>query len=301
MRTPDFFIVGAPKCGTTALNDYLKLHPEIFIPEKKESHFFGTDITSPFYMRDEEQYRALFSEARDEKRVGESSVWYLYSTRAAREIKDFCPEARIIIMLRNPVDMLHSLHSQFLYIGTEDMKDLEAALEAEENRKKGLHLPKAAHAVKTLFYRDVAKYTQQVQRYLHVFGRESVHIIIYDDFKKDTGLVYRETLRFLGVSEGFCPEFKIINANKTVRSKTLLRILTDQPASLRLLARILVPCPLRPAVVQVLQRLNIQYIPRSPMDPDLRRRLQKEFAPEVEQLSDLLGRDLTHWCREELS
>lgn len=131
-KTPNFFIVGAPKCGTTAMHIYLRQHPEIFMPEKKESHFFGSDLNSQYFIRDREKYLSLFSEAKDVKRIGEASVWYLYSKQAAYEIKEFSPSASIIIMLRNPVDMLYAQHSQFLYNGNENIASFEDALNAEK-------------------------------------------------------------------------------------------------------------------------------------------------------------------------
>jgi len=127
MRKPDFFIVGAPKCGTTALYRFLSQHPEIFLPKVKEVHFFGSDLYLPGYVPDTEKYLRLFANARDETRVGEASVWYLYSKVSAAEIKHFAPEASILIMLRNPVDMIHSLHSQLQYVGVERIKGFESA------------------------------------------------------------------------------------------------------------------------------------------------------------------------------
>src|SRR3990172_12275584 len=196
MRNPDFFIAGAPKSGTTAMYMYLKQHPEIFMPEKKESHFFSTDLKSPMFIRDKEIYLSLFSGAKDEKRVGEASVWYLYSKNAASEIKEFSPSASIIIMLRNPVDMLYSQHSQFLYNCNENISSFEEALNAEEDRRRGLRIPPGVHFVESLFYRETVQYTEQVERYFNIFGRENVHIIIYDDFRNNTANVYRESLRF---------------------------------------------------------------------------------------------------------
>jgi hypothetical protein len=105
MKKPDFFIVGAPKCGTTSLSEYLKQHPEIFMSEPKEPHFFGTDLESYWggrfeRYRDVHKYLSLFANVQDEIRVGEASPWYLYSKRAAEEIKQFNPASRIIILLR---------------------------------------------------------------------------------------------------------------------------------------------------------------------------------------------------------
>jgi len=300
MRKPDFFIVGAPKCGTTAMYYYLKQHPEIFMPQRKEPHFFGTDLEAPYpyFIREKREYLSLFSEAQDEKRVGEASVWYLYSKLAAAEIKEFCPSASIIIMLRNPVDMIYSLHSQRVYSGNEDITDFEAALDAEEERKQGLRIPKGVNLVEGLFYREVAKYTPQVQRYLDVFGRENVHVIIFDDFKSDTPRIYRDTCQFLGVDPDFQPEFQVINLNKRIYSFTLHKFLQNPPRTIVSLSRRLVPRPLRHGLIRGLNRVNIRYAPRPRMDPELRRRLQAEFAPEVERLSKLLDRDLTYWCKD---
>src|SRR5262249_18615363 len=157
-------------CGTTALYTYLGQHPDIFMAAPKEPHFFGTDISSPGLVRDERQYLSLFAGARHEKRVGETSVFYLCSQRAAAEIHVFCPSARIIMMLRNPVEMMPSLHLRHLLVGVEPIGDFRAALAAEEERKRGLCLPARPYPLQTLWYREMARYTRQVRRYLDVFG-----------------------------------------------------------------------------------------------------------------------------------
>jgi hypothetical protein len=294
MRKPDFFIVGAPKCGTTAMYEYLRQHPEVLMPRRKEIPFFGSDLSfSRRSTTDMEEYLSHFSEAMDEKRVGTAFVWYLYSKRAATEIKEFCPTASIIIMLRNPVGMLHSQHSQFLYNGNEDIADFEDALDAEEDRKQGLRVPNNVLLIEGLFYRETVKYTQQVQRYLDAFGWENVHFIIFDDFRSDTVEVYKKTLRFLGVDEDFQPALRIVNPNKRVRSKTL----QNPPQIAKGFGKVLTPRPIRSILLKGLKRYNTKYVPRPPMDPELRRRLQAEFVSEVEQLSELLSRDLTHWSQ----
>ena len=300
MRRPDFFIVGAPKCGTTALYEYLKQHPEVFMPrEVKEPHFFGSDFKTSFFIRDEQEYLSLFAAARGEKRVGEASVWYLYSKLAAREIKDFAPAAKIIIMLRNPVEMMHALHSQRLYNGSEDIRDYETALDAEEDRKRGLRIPPHPQLVEGLFYREVAKYAGQVRRYLDVFDPAQVKIIVYDDFKHDTAQVYREVCAFLGVDAGFAARLRVVNPNKSVRSSALLDFTRQPPSLSPAWAKKLVPLRARKALmwraVKALRRINTKYEPRPPMPRELRDRLRAEFAPEVEELGRLIGRDLSHW------
>src|SRR5262245_29668254 len=129
MRKPDFFIVGAPKCGTTAIFEYLAPHPEVFLAPK-EPHFFGSDIRS-IRQVNEAEYLKLFGSAENELRLGDASVFYFYSNVAPQEIREFSPDARIIISLRNPVDMVYSLHSQLVFSLEDEIEDFETALRAE--------------------------------------------------------------------------------------------------------------------------------------------------------------------------
>src|SRR5262249_53369576 len=128
MNKPNFFIVGAPRCATTSMYTYLKQHPQIHLSLLKEPLFFATDLTiQPLAVTDEASYLGLFADAGDARRIGEGSVFYLLSKRAAEEIKRFSPRAKIIIMLRNPIDMMHSLHALYLRTGNEDL-DFEEAI-----------------------------------------------------------------------------------------------------------------------------------------------------------------------------
>ena len=294
IRKPDFFIVGAPKCGTTAMNDYLKQHPDIFIPDVKELQFFGTDLDLVRPEMSREEYLSHFCSARNEKRIGEASVLYLCSERAAQEIKEFNPLAKIIIMLRNPVDMIYALHSQLVYNGNEDITDFQAALDAEDDRRRGLRIPHSATVIKVLFYQEMAEYSRQIKRYLDVFGKDQVHIIIYDDFKQDTAKVYRQALEFLQVDPNVQINFNVINPNKTARWPSLHKFMYSRRGSwIRTAVRRLFPR----SIIKYYKFLNRVYVQRQSMDPALRKRLQRGLTPEVERLSELLGRDLTYWSR----
>jgi len=295
MKKPDFFIVGAPKCGTTAMNEYLRQHPDIFMPSEKEFGFLATDFSYRVSRITYEEYLAFFSIAKDEKRVGESSVYNLYSKVASINIKELCPAANIIIMLRNPVDVIESIHSQLVYNGDENIKDLSTALELEEKRKKGLEIPDKVTFDEMLYYRDIVKYTEQIKRYIDVFDRNKIHIIIFDDFREDLASVYKNTLDFLDVEKNFQPNFQVINANKGVRSETLKKFLKAPPEAARIVGKVLIPEPVRHALYKRLRHINTKYQPRPPMDIKLRKRLQAELTPEVERLSELLNQDLTHW------
>ena len=292
---PSFFIVGAPKCGTTSLNDYLRQHPALFIPERKELHYFGSDLRFTKTQRPtREDYLAHFDPAQPGQIAGEASVWYLFSQLAAKEIHDFCPAAKIIIMLRNPTDMLYSLHSQYLFESNEDLSDFAAALAAEEDRSQGRRLPPGSNYREGLLYRRVARFAEQVRRYLDVFPREQIHLIDFDDFSRDTPRVFAETLQFLGVNPAFRCHFEVRNPNKQVHSKSLHSFLNN-PGQLAILLGRLFPKSLRRGLVSRLKKANSPTAPRPPLDSELRAELNREFAPDVAALGELLGRDFSKW------
>jgi hypothetical protein len=265
------------------------------MPERKDISFFGTDLnfTRPRISR--EEYLLPYRQANGALRIGESSVWYLYSRTAAQEIKSFAPSASIIVMLREPVEMLYAQHSQFLYNCNEDIPDFGSALEAENDRKQGERIPRQSHFVEGLFYRETIKYAEQVERYFEVFGRENVHVMLYDDFEADTARAFRDTLGFLGVEPATRPDFQIINPCKKVRSRRLQEFLVAPSPVLARIFRLVTPPFLRGHLLKRLKGLNTQYKRRPPLDPVLRRCLQVEFQPEVQRLSALLGRDLGSW------
>jgi hypothetical protein len=243
-------------------------------------------------------YLSLFSKAQDEKRIGETSVWYLYSNSAAAEIKEFAPSASIVIMLRNPVDVLYSLHSQFIYEGNEDLQDFEEALHAEEYRKRGYKIPSTTYLPKTLFYKEVVKFSEQISRYFNLFEKENIHFVIFDDLLRDPKEVYRAILHFLGVKDNFDVDFDIINPNKEVISPKLQRLLLNPPQSMLRYGKYLkIPITIQNWVVSMLTKMNTVYKKRPPIKNMLRHQLQKEFLNEVEQLSRFVGRDLTHWIK----
>ncbi|MGI8830720.1 MAG: sulfotransferase family protein [Candidatus Limnocylindria bacterium] len=295
-RFPDFFIVGAPKCGTTALYDYLLPHPGVFMPFHKEPLYFGADLTRRYGAMSENDYVALFRDARSDQVVGEASAWYLYSTTAASEIQRASPDARIIVMLRNPVDVMHAQHSQLLFSEQEEIVDFGEALAAEEDRAVGRRLPPGPIRPENLLYRRMVRFAEQLSRYIDVFGHDRIHVIIHDDLRRDTAREYRRVLDFLSVDPTFTPEFRASNENKRVRRRWLQRLIWDPP-----LLRALIPVVRRYPIVHRLRArllaLNSVRAPRAPLDPDLRHRLEEELTPEVEALGALLGRDLSHWSR----
>jgi hypothetical protein len=296
MRHPDFFIVGAPKCGTTALYEYLRQHPQIYMPFHKEPLFFGCDLTVRYGRIRLADYLDLFAPARADQRAGEASSWYLYSESAPREIEQFT-SAHIIILLRNPVDMMCAQHSQLIFNRQEDIVDFEQAMAAEPERRQGRRIPPGPVRVENFFYRAAANFADQVERYLTVFGRDRVHVIIYDDLCTDAPGVYRRVLEFLGVDPTFTAKFALTNANKQVRW-TLIQDLVYRPP---LPLRRLIPRLRRYRVVHrfrsSITALNSHETPRPSLNPTLRKRLSTELAGDVERLGMLIGRDLSNWTR----
>lgn len=298
-RRPDFFIVGAPKSGTTAMYEYLRAHPQLFLPERKELRFFGSDLE----VRDRaqlsmEDYLDLFADSGEARRIGTAYVWYLFSRRAAAEILEFAPNADIIAMLRNPIEMVWSLHSEHLFNGNEDIRDFTAALDAEVDRQNGRRIPAHAHLPQGLRYSQVPLYAEQLDRYFSTFGRDRVHVILYEDFAADVRSSYRAVLSFLGVDPGFSPTaFEVINANKRTRSEWFRHFLARPPELPRRIIRTLVPASVRRAAYERAKRANVAATRREPMPPATRERLRRLFQPEVERLSALIGRDLSDWVR----
>jgi hypothetical protein len=294
MPKPDFFIVGAPRCGTTALYDYLRRHPQVFMPEHKEPMYFGQDLTQLHARLSERDYLAIFRDAKPGQRVGEASTWYLCSRTAATEIVEFNPDAQIIVMLRNPVDVMYSLHRELVFYRGEVITDFEEALEAEPDRKEGRRRGPSRRP-EALYYRETVAFADQLERYLAVFGRDRIHVIVYEDFAADVGAAYASTLRFLSVDDDFRPEFNVVNESKRPRLPGLQAVIVRPPAPIAKLIPTIRRFPLAHRMRERILLANSRSEARQPMDPELRERLTAELLPEIERLEDLLGRDLGAW------
>ena len=298
MGRPDFFIVGAPRCGTTAMYEYLRRHPQVFMPEHKEPMYFGSDLTQLHSRLTEADYLRLFKHASAGQRVGEASTWYLYSRTAAREIHEFAPDGQIIIMLRNPVDVMYSLHRELVFYRGEVIEDFEEAISAEEDRKQGRRLGPSRRP-EALYYRDTVRFAEQVERYLNEFGRQRVKFVIFDEFVRDLAASYADVLRFLAVDDSFRPEFERVNESKRPISPALQALVVRPPRPVARLIPVLRRSRLAHQVRAAFLSANSRSAERPPMSWELRRRLTAELAPEVAQLGDLIERDLSPWMRSE--
>jgi Sulfotransferase domain len=295
VKRPDVFIVGAFKAGTTALYEYLRAHPQVFMSVPKEPMYFGADLTPRYRRMTEDEYLALFRSAGPDQHPGEASPWYLYSTSAASEIRAFNSAAKPIVMLRNPVDVMYSQHSQLVFNQREDLTDFVDALAAEDDRRAGRRIPPDAIRPEALFYRHGVRFAEQLRRYFDVFGRAGVHVIVFDDLVADPHAAYRTTLEFIGVEPDFEVDLSVYNPNRATRSGRISRLVFAPPRPLRGPFATLRRMPLAHRIRDALVSANSRQAKRPPMDPALRRELTIEFRSQVAELAELIGRDLSAW------
>jgi len=296
VRWPDFYIVGAPKAGTTSLYEYLAGHPDVFLPQRKELRYFGSDLAHRRRRElNQEEFLDHYAGAPPERQWGNAYVWYLYSRSAAAEIHAVRPDARIVVMLRDPVRALYALHSEFVFDGNEDIDDFTAALAAEPDRCAGRRIPAEAHFPEALCYHRTVAYREQLARYLDLFGRDQVHVALIDDFIADADAAAGAVLTFLGLEPAVGQAFPHANPNKRSRSAAMRRLLAAPPPRLRAAIRALVPAAPRRAAYRRVSALNVRAQDRAAMGEDIERRLRHELDPEVAALETILGRSLSAW------
>jgi hypothetical protein len=297
VKRPDLFIIGAFKAGTTAMYEYLRVHPQVFMSVPKEPMYFGSDLTPRYRRMTEDEYLALFKGATAAQRAGEGSPWYLYSSNAPREILEFAPTAQAIVLLRNPVDVMYAQHSQLVFNKREDIADFGEALAAEPDRRAGQRIPTEALRPEALFYRHSVRFADQLRHWFEVVGRDRMHVIVFDDLVADPRAVYRQTLEFLGVDASVEVDLSAYNPNKRARSGFVQRMIFAPPKPIRSLFGRARSLPIAHRVRDRLVSANSTKAERAQMDPALRSELTAEFAPQVAELGELIGRDLSAWSK----
>ncbi len=196
-RLPDFYIVGAPKCGTTSLHRYLRQHPDVFMPAVKEPNFFCSDFPSIQKYKTLEDYSTLFTAANKNQLVGEASPWYLYSNAAIQNILQVKPDAKFIVMLRNPVDAVISYYRYMRYYLVEDRDEILDAVLLEDWGGKAKTLIRHRHANPYLKYRGIFSYAQQVERIQNIVPKENLLILFFEDFFSSPAKNFEQVLQFL--------------------------------------------------------------------------------------------------------
>jgi len=295
-RKPNFFILGAPKCATTSLANWLREHPNVFVPIRKEPEFFNTDDEPHKHggianLRD---YEALFRDAGQQHlAIGEGSVWYLSSATAVSNILRYQPEARFIAMVRNPVEIAPALHAEVVMFGRENVRDFGTAWFLQEQRRHGRKMPAFSSAKRRLLYGEACSLGAQIERLLSMVPAHRVLVLVVDDIRADPRREYLRVLEFLGVPDDGRNSFPSYNTARHPTRARLprlwyvlreLRFRMGIRSSGKLLAKI---------------RRGIKVTDgREPIPDELVRVLKRYFRADIEKLGSLLNRDFRAWYSE---
>jgi hypothetical protein len=297
--SPDFFIIGAPKCGTSALATYLSAHPGVQFSKSKEPNFFSRDLDFFRFSGTHEEYMdEYFPGQHDTLLLGEGTPFYLYSEVAVPAILAQNPAAKFIVMLRNPVEQVVSMHAQRLLNSHEDREDFGTAWQLQDERRAGRQLPTGCRDPKILLYREIADYPRQLTRLFQHAQRSQVKVILFDDFSADTGEVYRDVLQFLGLPAEDRRQFEVVGQRQTIRNVLLARFLSNPPpVLLELAGRLKRALGLEQlGVIGKLRAMNTDPAPESTqLDSELIAELESVFREDTLALQEMLGVDLSDW------
>jgi sulfotransferase family protein len=311
MTMPNFLIIGAAKSGTTSLYHYLKQHPQVYMSPNKEPDFFalegrklnfdgpdGKEATNRRIRRgcatNIEEYRTLFRGVSDETAIGEASTWYLYSAQAPGRIKVHIPKAKLIAVLRNPVERAYSA---FLYLRLRDQEPLSEfsqALQAEQIRKSN-------NWDWWWYYKDIGFYYVQLKRYFDTFGQDQIRVYLYEDLKAEPLRVVQSVFRFVGVDNKFVPDFsRRYNPSGVPKDNPLAELAHKPHNPVKTILRPLLPAGLRWRLSTSLlyTRLKNWTVTKPPpLPPEIRGELTDLYREDVLKLQDLIGRDLSVWLK----
>ncbi len=228
VNAPNLFIIGAPRCGTTSLFAALKQHPDVYTCVLKEPHFYAPDLpTQPHTLSDPYDYHRLFSAADDQRYRAEASVWYLYSHEAPALISKAHPDARIVLVLRNPVDMLISLYDLYLRTGNEGDTNAETAIfRTGEAHFETTYFPFGLH------YLHLLDITKPLMRWRSFFPEHQVRVLIFEEFYAAPESGFSELCGWLGIDRDIPVSFDHQRAREAVRMLAMKQ-LRDLPQHLR--------------------------------------------------------------------
>jgi Sulfotransferase domain len=274
---PTFFIVGAPKCGTTSLAQWLGAHASLFMSVPKEPHFFSCDLNGSA-VASMDEYRRLFEKGKGATQRGEGSTWYLFSRCAVPAIEEAIRDARYIVLTRDPTDMAVSLYNHNVRTLAEDQTSFQAAWDLQAVRAEGMRIPKWSAEPAHLQYRAACSLGSLVARLRSLVPDNRILHIAFDDLKSNPGGAYLEALGFLGLSDDGRQEFSAYNQAASFRSRRL-QILLRQAQTLK--RRLGVGRNLGLA-----RRLNERQSPSQSVPVHVREMLEREFAAERQLLKD---------------
>lgn len=290
-RWPNFFIVGAASAGTSSLYYYLKEHPDIFMSEIMEPHFFSS--VNPHHERltfltmnpitREEDYLKLFVAAGTKTAVGEASTGYLYDEDAPKRIHAVAPQAKIIVLLRNPVERAYSHYLLHVAGGTQRSTFYEALQEDYARSPRGLGY--------SYLYVEQGFYYNQVKRYLDIFGPEQVGVYLFEDLASDSTAVVKDACGLLGLSSF---DGRFFDPAPRYVSYAPRNGLTQRFMGNRYIRKLGLMIPQRWSVL-IRHRVLLTKASNPQMDQPAKEFLQSVFRDDIAVLQELIGRDLNGW------
>ena len=300
IKLPNFLIVGAAKCGTSSLHNYLNQHPDIFMPsytrdglKVKEPRFLiAEEIRNrlPKGIWDLDSYKSLFKNVDCQQAIGESTVLYLYFYKTAiKNIKKYlAPDVRIIIMLRNPIERAYSAYS-FASRSHQENQNFKDALKNARKR-----FEKDANMSPMILYKDLGLYFKMVKAYIENF--HNVHIVIYDDFILNTDLEVRRVLDFLQVSNQHKIDTnKIINRGGKKWDSRLAKDWLMSEGWVKLVVKFLLPEKIR---IRIKNFLINTFTSKAPeMDRSIKIELLEYYTKDIRLLEKLINKDLSQWLK----
>jgi len=309
---PDFFVVGAPRCGTTALCRYLATHPQICFSRPKEPHYFSRISAPPSERELQRDYieHHFGHRSAGQRIAGEGSVSYLYLPGTIERILHFNSAAKFIAVLRNPVSMLPSYHLKMQFMLMEEEGEFAKAWRLQDARARGESVPRHCLDPRLLMYREVASFGKQLERLYDAAGRDRTHVILFDDFFRIDPLgTYRKLLEFLRVDDDGRTWFKRKNESRTYRYRWLQKLLLraapgGEPAkNIKIVEkRVERKRKLRKRSgskkkgwMRSLAEWNQIPATPAPLTPEMRAAVAEALGPDIELLSRLLRRDMGFW------
>lgn len=301
MIVPNFFIAGAPKCGTTAIATYLGDHPSVFISNPKEPFYWCSDFSGLrdyTRVRTISEYDALFSGRRTEhKVVGEGSTEYLRSAVAVPAILNYNPSAKFLVLLRNPVELVYAFHQTQVFTMSEDVSSFEDAWRMQNLRSEGRNFPAGCIDPCLLKYREVGSLGTQLQRFFEIVPESQRRVVLFDEFTSNPAATYESILEFLGLTTDGRTSFPVVHEARSQRFRAVHRFVRRPP---RFLAGPAMRCrrflnSYKTGIVPKLKGLFSHKQKREKLPVEFERELRREFAEEVELLETLLHKDLKSW------
>ena len=307
MVKPNFFLIGAPKCGTTAVAKALAAHPEIFISEPKEPEYFVYARGNPYGFDPKSNisnladYMALFDGVRDKKVVGEASPLYMYAPYIASEIIAFNPDAKIMVILSNPVERAYS-HYLFWYqyekrapVSPNDFREkfFTGAFNSKIVLGDGDYIPME-------FVRSFGFYHRLLQPYFATFPRERILVLSYDDLKANPAYFLKRVLKFLQVDDNWQTELVLENVTIEPKSRLLYYWLNldNRSGTRQQLKRLFGSSEMAKSIRAMINRINQRKVPATEFLSDgLFRELIEVYRDDITNLSRMVGTDFTPWLR----